>query len=281
MRLLPSFVALALGLLVSAEPFLSPYRVHERRGHIPAGWSYDRKHDSAAAIPLRFALKQSNIDAIGDFLMEVSQPESAGYGKHWSAGEVFRKFSPSAESIGAVLAWLEENGFDSSRAKLTRNRGWIEVQATVEEAERLLQTEYHVYGHETGQEHVGEQHSSSSDFVNFTSCVACDSYHLPEHVQSHVDFVTPTVHFDAKISKRSGSGSPEGIARSVGQPGHGTSPKTTGEIQTLLNQLESCDKQITPICLRALYGLVYEPLAASKNSYGIGKLSNMTLRARS
>lgn len=252
MRLLPSFVALALGLLVSAEPFLSPYRVHERRGHIPAGWSYDRKHDSAAAIPLRFALKQSNIDAIGDYLMEVSQPESAGYGKHWSAGEVFRKFSPSAESIGAVLAWLEENGFDSSRAKLTRNRGWIEVQATVEEAERLLQTEYHVYGHETGQEHV-----------------ACDSYHLPEHVQSHVDFVTPTVHFDAKISKRSGSGSPDGTARSVGQPGHGTSPKTTGEIQTLLNQLESCDKQITPICLRALYGLVYEPLAASKNSYGI------------
>lgn len=67
----------------------------------------------------------------------------------------------------------------------------------------------------------------------------------------------------------------------VRQPGHGTFPKTTGEIQSLLNQLESCDKQITPICLRALYGLVYEPLAASKNSYGIGKLSNVTLSARS
>ncbi|KAG0702859.1 Pro-kumamolisin, activation domain-containing protein [Suillus ampliporus] len=250
MRLLPSFVVLALGLLASANSFLSPYRVHERRGHTPVGWSYSRKHDSAAVIPLRFALKQSNIDEIGDYLMAVSHPESEGYGKHWTAGEVFKKFSPSVESIGAVRAWLEENGFDSSRAKLTRNRGWIEVQATVEEAERLLQTEYHVYGHETGQEHV-----------------ACDSYHLPEHVQSHVDFVTPTVHFDAKISKRSGSS--EGIGRSVGQPGNGASPKTTGEIQSLLNQLETCDEQITPICLRALYGLVYEPLAASKNSFGI------------
>jgi tripeptidyl-peptidase-1 len=138
-----------------------------------------------------------------------------------------------------------------------------------------------VYGHESGQEHVGKQYSQSSDFVNFTSHVACDSYHLPEHVQSHVDFVTPTVHFDAKISKRSSSSSPDGFARSVGQPGHGTYPKTTGEIQSLLNQLETCDQQITPICLRALYGLVYEPLAADKNSYGIGKLSNMTLGSRS
>jgi len=107
--------------------------------------------------------------------------------------------------------------------------------------------------------------------VNLTDHVACDSYHLPEHVQPHVDFVTPTVHFDAKITKRSGSGSTEGIGRSIGQPGSGTAPKTAGQIQTLLNELEACDQQITPICLRALYGLVYEPLAASQNSYGIGK----------
>jgi hypothetical protein len=67
----------------------------------------------------------------------------------------------------------------------------------------------------------------------------------------------------------------------VRQPGHGTFPKTTGEIQSLLNQLESCDKQITPICLRALYGWVYEPLAASKNSYGIGLLIQYKLNEAS
>ena len=156
MRLLLSIVVLTLGLLTSADPVLSPYRVHERRAHIPTGWSYDRKYDSSAVIPLRFALKQGNIDAIGDYLMEVSHPESENFGKHWTAGEVFRKFSPNAETIGAIRTWLEENGFDSSRAKLTRNSGWIEVQVTVDEAERLLQTEYHMYRHETGQEHVGE-----------------------------------------------------------------------------------------------------------------------------
>ncbi|KIJ66022.1 hypothetical protein HYDPIDRAFT_174767 [Hydnomerulius pinastri MD-312] len=246
-----SVVVLALGLAVLAEPTLSPYQLHERRSLVPAGWSYDSKHSSDAVLPLRFALTQSNIDDIGKYLTEVSHPKSPSYGSHWTAGEIIRKFSPSDETIDAVRAWLEENGFDKSRIKVTPNRGWIEVKATVAEAEQLLQTEYHVYGHETGQKHV-----------------VCDAYHLPEHIKPHIDFVTPTVHFDAKIFKRSGSGD-DGTARSIGQPGYGSHPKTTGQITTLLNQLETCDEQITPICLRALYGLVYEPLAADKNSYGI------------
>jgi tripeptidyl-peptidase-1 len=32
----------------------------------------------------------------------------------------------------------------------------LEVNATVEEAERLLKSEYHVYEHESGKEHVCE-----------------------------------------------------------------------------------------------------------------------------
>jgi len=37
----------------------------------------------------------------------------------------------------------------------------------------------------------------------------------------------------------------------------------------IFNQLEQCDKQITPLCLRALYGVAYTPLAAKDNSYAI------------
>jgi tripeptidyl-peptidase-1 len=57
----------------------------------------------------------------------------------------------------------------------------------------------------------------------------------------------------------------------VGQPGSGNGPKTTGVVSNSTNQLQDCDKQITPICLRALYGLNYEPLSGDKNSYGIGE----------
>lgn len=107
---------------------------------------------------------------------------------------------------------------------------------------------------------------------NNTGNLACKEYHLPAHVAPHVDLVTPTLHFNAIIAR---SSDPALTKRSthvgLGSPGQGfVGPQTTGQISTLFNELADCDKQITPICLRALYGLIYEPLAASKNSYGIG-----------
>lgn len=116
--------------------------------------------------------------------------------------------------------------------------------------------------------------TSVSDFLQDTIggshvlLLGCEAYHLPEHVSPHVDFVLPSVHFDTKLKRRSGS-APE-PARSIGQPGVGISPKTAGTISQLVTELEQCDEYITPICLRALYGLVYEPVATELNSYGIG-----------
>ena len=71
------------------------------------------------------------------------------------------------------------------------------------------------------------------------------------------------------LRKRDGSQPIEGAARSLGQPGVGNSPKTTGVISKLFGDLDNCDKQITPDCLRALYNIVYVPIATKKNSYGI------------
>ncbi|KAG1881010.1 peptidase S8/S53 domain-containing protein [Suillus subluteus] len=214
---LTAFFTLSLAVVSLAEPTLSPYNVHEKRSAIPIGWSYTRRHESAATLPLRIALKQTN------------------YGKHWTAGEISRKFSPSEESVSTVRDWLVENGLASERIRVSSTKGWINVIVTVKEAERLMNTEYNVYTHVSGQEHV-----------------ACEAYHLPEHISTRVDFVLPSVNFDVKLKGRSGSQPEPG--RAIGQP---------------VTELEQCDQYITPICLRALYELVYEPVATEKNSYGV------------
>jgi tripeptidyl-peptidase-1 len=88
--------------------------------------------------------------------------------------------------------------------------------------------------------------------------------------------VTPTVHFNAIISRslepvleaRDSTSVP---ADKIGVPGSGfQGPKTTGQISKILKDLKDCDKQITPACLRVLYGVVGVPVAAAKNSYAIG-----------
>ncbi|KAG6375597.1 peptidase S8/S53 domain-containing protein [Boletus reticuloceps] len=249
MRSLLSFVVLTLGLLAAAEPVLSPYILHEKRTHIPTGWTLKRRHDPSALLPLRFALTQRNIDDIGKYLMEVSHPESEKYGKHWSASDVRDIFAPSDKTIDAVRSWLLESGVESERIRSSPTKGWIEVTSSVEEAERLLHTEYKLYGHSSGKEHV-----------------ACDAYHLPAHIAPHVDFVTPSVHFDAKLTRRDSSEP----ARSIGQPGTGVGPKTSGKLEAAIpNDLSTCDQYITLDCLRALYGVEVTVPSSRSNSYGI------------
>ncbi|KAH0829150.1 peptidase S8/S53 domain-containing protein [Lanmaoa asiatica] len=246
-----SLVTFTLALLSSAEPTLSPYNVHEKRNHLPPGWSLARHHDATSIIPLRFALKQRNIEDIGNYLHAVSHPKYPNYGNHWTAGDIARTFAPSDETIDTVRNWLIASRIEEERIGLGRAKGWIQVDVTAEEAEQLMNTEYNVYTHMSGTEHV-----------------ACEVYHLPEHVQPHVDFVTPSVHFDAKLTRRSG-GETTSPARDIGQPGVGITPKTAGTVSGIIGELEQCNEYITPICLRTLYGLFYEPIATDKNSYGV------------
>ena len=151
-----SLIALTLALLSGAESLHSPYSIHEKRTHIPSDWSLTRRHDATSIIPLRFALKQRNIEDIGNYLYDVSHPKSPSYGKHWTAGDIARTFAPSDETVDAIRNWLIASGIGEERIVLTRTKGWIQVDATVQEAEQLMNTEYNVYTHISGKEHVGE-----------------------------------------------------------------------------------------------------------------------------
>ena len=154
---LAPLAALALSLLSGAVPFLTQYNVHEKRTALPPGWSLARRYDATSIIPLRFALKQRNINDIGTYLYDVSHPRSPNYGKHWSAGDIVRTFAPTDETIHVVRNWLVTSGIEEHRISLGRTKGWMRVNVTVEEAERLMNTEYNVYTHMSGRQHVGER----------------------------------------------------------------------------------------------------------------------------
>ena len=244
--------------------------LHEKRERVPQGWSRHSKLESDNVLPMKIALTQSNIDKLEDYLMEVSHPSSEKFGQHWSAKKVAETFAPSKDTVEAVRTWLESSGIEPERVSHSQSLGWLNFDATVEEAENLLKTEYFVYKHETGKPHV-----------------ACTSYHVPEHIRPHVDFITPTVHFDAKlpgpkddqnpkIQKRgppSAAGHPttNGVAKNIGSPSSGSLPKLGAiiDIKKIEAELANCNVNIVPDCLRALYLIPPGFSANSKNSYGI------------
>jgi tripeptidyl-peptidase-1 len=261
--LLASLVSLALATQIS------PQVLHERRSSIPNGWTKRSRHTLDAVLPLRFGLTQSNIDQLENFILDVSDPQSPNYAQHWTPARIAKTFAPSEETVDIVSKWLHASGIHPDRIRVTSGKAYLELKyvtpqsvsafqflilphsATVAEAERLLSAQYNIYDHPSGASHV-----------------ACEEYHVPAHVSKHIDLITPSVHFDRRLVGRDAPGKPK--ATGIGAPGFGTVvPKTVGTIKNLVDELKNCDTHITPICLRALYGLVYEPLAASKNSYGI------------
>jgi tripeptidyl-peptidase-1 len=107
--------------------------------------------------------------------------------------------------------------------------------------------------------------------------LACKSYNLPAHVAPHVDLVMPAVHFNT-IVHRAVDSPPhfvnryERITRGLGMPGAGfRSSQMVPTVPILKNQLEHCDEQITPKCLKVLYGIDYTPVATEINTIGACK----------
>lgn len=169
----------------------------------------------------------------------------------------------SQDTIAAVTSWLVESGIQPQQFSLTPGNSWVEVDATVAEAEKLLQTEYFIYDHEFGASHI-----------------ACQSYNLPQDLSAeHVDIILPSIHFDAKLSlprsKRALDTtqpvpglSNSSDSKNVGTFG-GSLPKPGEQVNVQALQLDTstCDKYIVPDCLRLLYSFGNGTLSGS--SYGI------------
>ncbi|OCH89202.1 subtilisin-like protein [Obba rivulosa] len=234
---------------VSATPLAA--RVFHDDPRVPSGYKVLRRAAPHTILPFRIGLRQSNIEDIEEYLLDVSHPESPNYGKHWSAAQVAETFRPSQESVESVHSWLVESGIDVSRIRLSASGAWVQANVTIVEAERLLETEYYIYEHEeTAGKHI-----------------ACgQGYTLPAAVAPHVDIVLPTIHFDAKrrgrrSMKRSGSG-PGNAAGSSGRP--------VADANANTSELANCDKNITLACLRVLYNFPEFPTHAVSSNRTIG-----------
>jgi tripeptidyl-peptidase I len=202
---------------VAASP-TAIQEVHEKRNAIPNRWSKrsGAELDPNSILPVRIGLQQQNLHQAEDLLLEVSDPSSPKFGQHWSAKQVAEAFAPSDATINAVIGWLNANGISADRISQSQSLNWLSFKASVEETERLLKTKYSIYDHSDGHTHI-----------------ACDEYSVPANIREHVDFITPTVHFDKKLDgpkKQKRTTTPvhtvkPGTAKSVGAPGSGSLPK--------------------------------------------------------
>lgn len=246
-------------VLTGAIPTIEVHRVHEIREHQPHGWTRPGSPHQDTVLPFKIALAQSNLHLLDDLLMSVSSPDSEQYGQHWSADKVANTFAPSADSVDAVRSWLWAHNIAPARINHSRSQGWLNFYLTVKEAERLMKTKYTLWEHETGK-----------------SSIACDHYHIPEHLKDHVgtlsdavnldsyadpslDYITPTINFDINF------GSPGRLHNKRSLIVYRwEDDQSCPAIKT--NELGNCTDYITPDCLRLLYGIPIVHTNLQKNA---------------
>ena len=92
---------------------------------------------------------------------------------------------------------------------------------------------------------------------------------MPEHLQSHIDYITPGVKL-APVVKRSvmdkrGSHAVKGPFRTEASPAQFVSAAAAG----LPTALQNCSTNMTPTCIKALYSIPNAPAAVPGNSVGL------------
>jgi tripeptidyl-peptidase I len=131
--------------LTHAAPSASIWAIHERRQHGNSAWvARSSEVDGRTIIPLSIGLTQRNLEKGHDFLMDVSDPASPNYGKHWTQQQIAETFAPSTETVDEVTAWLLGSGIEKEQISTSEGSAWIRMNATIEQAESLLNTKYKV-----------------------------------------------------------------------------------------------------------------------------------------
>ena len=256
-----TFAALFAGLHeVSALPAeeRSTHVLHEKRTTGLRGlgqWRQASRVHPDAIVPLRIGLKQNNLEAGHDLLMSISHPNSPDYGKHLTDEEVHEFFAPSAETVESVRNWLLSSGIEE--VVHHDNKGWLAADIPASHAEHLFMSELYEYeDSNTGNIRMG-----------------CEEYHVPVHVQEHIDYITPGVKLSAPLRKRVEKRDrvwPQEMWQHRGPKPHPYPHPPPPPYQPHVpDDLKHCAVNITPVCYRALYGIPEGRLNNPENAPGI------------
>lgn len=161
-----------------------------------------------------------------------------------SSAEAEALVAPHPASVQIVEDWIKDHEIPPETIVRQSGGGvWLTFPVSVAQAERMLDTQYHVYRHSTTSQRV----------------VRAMAYSLPRELHDHIDVVTPTTYFSTHPS------SAHTLSNNLAQP-------VLRRAATSNSEDPSCftEEGITPTRIKELYKTAdYIPSATSINKMGV------------
>ncbi|KAJ3493921.1 hypothetical protein NLG97_g4417 [Lecanicillium saksenae] len=138
----------------------------------PTNWVNSGRADGSAMLQARIGIKQKDITGLQQKLLDISNPNSANYGKWLSQEQIQEYTAPDASHVAAITAWLTGAGIKN----VSHNHDWIEFSAPISQMESLLNAKYEWYTHVTSGAKLPRT----------------QQYSIPKNLHGMIDVVTPT-----------------------------------------------------------------------------------------
>lgn len=193
--------------------------------------------DQVLRLSFSLSIPNSVVDSAATHLQSISDPGLESFGQHWTMIQVNSWFASAPHQVRDLVHWLKESHILYENLALDVDHLVLDIEKRG--AEKLLSTTF-------------------TEFIcGANSYVFSDTYHLPESVACHVDFVTAT-----KRKKKS----PRRVKRHKAVSSVGA---TNSQRPKKARQVD-CFKYTTPDCLRILYGIPSSTMSPHpNNSIGI------------
>lgn len=110
--------------------------LHEKRD---AAWTDEgarTRVEPGTILPMRIALIPNQVaqDNAEQWLLDVSDPDSPNYARHWTLEQVIEAFKPSATTLSNVTSWLHTNNIHEFTH--SDNKQWFAFDIPAKKAEK-------------------------------------------------------------------------------------------------------------------------------------------------
>ncbi|KAF8516715.1 family S53 protease-like protein [Hysterangium stoloniferum] len=215
--------------LAQASPAHPDLVLHERREAVPSGFVKNGPASPDTLLSLRMALVSNNLPGLEEALYAVSTPDSALYGQHLTKEEVETFVAPTPETTAAVKEFLAANKIKATT--VTPAGDWLSFSIPVSQANGLFNADFTVFtDEETG-----------------TQAIRTLAYSIPSSLKGKIDLIHPTIAYGPPPSVF--------VPRPISNITASVAP-SPGAVPA------SCNTEITPACLEALYGIPASATAA-------------------
>lgn len=232
-------MALTMFAIVIASVLLFPALV--LAAPAPLGWTRGQRAEAHERLKLHLSLTAPRTAEFEQHALYLSTPDHPLYGKHLGWDDLAQWMAPADHVLSFTLEWIHSANIDDVQVKASQ----ITLNASIEQAEKLLDTQFYHYTSQSGQD-----------------ILRALEYRIPEPLQQSIDMIQPTTRFPQLQPLRS--------LILPSDTSHLKASQDPGPLARTVNiELVECNLTITPGCLRQLYGLENTTLP-NGSDYGMG-----------